>query len=151
MKKILTFSNVLKATAVVFGLVAFFLMFANQLYFNVFTEKAYIGFNDALFGDNGAVLSFVGYLFVLLTTLASCVMMFAPIKDRTKKIVNLAVAGVMIIGAIFIFVEAAVVNGKTNTTIMNLAAAPIIAGIFSIISAFGIAVSEFVPNKSLIR
>ena len=151
MKKLLTLSNVLKAIAAVFGLVAFFLMFANQLYFNVFTEKAYIGFNDALFGDNGAVLSFVGYLFVLLATLASCVMMFAPVKDRTKKIVNLAVAGVMIVGAIFIFVEATVVNGKANTTIMNLAAAPIIAGIFSIISALGIAVSEFVPNKSLIR
>ena len=151
MKKILTFSNVLKAIAAIFGLVAFFLMFGNQLYFNVFTEKAYIGFNDALFGENGAVLSFVGYLFVLLATLASCVMMFAPIKDRTKKIVNLAVAGVMIIGAIFIFVEAAIVNGKTNTTIMNLAAAPIIAGVFSIISALGIAVSEFVPNKTLTR
>ncbi|MBQ7642937.1 MAG: hypothetical protein IJS67_03445 [Clostridia bacterium] len=40
-EKILTFSNVLKATAVFFGLVAFFLMFANQLYFNVFTEKAF--------------------------------------------------------------------------------------------------------------
>ena len=44
-----------------------------------------------------------------------------------------------------------VVNGKANTTIMNLAAAPIIAGIFSIISALGIVVSEFVPDKSLIR
>ncbi|MBR4126336.1 MAG: hypothetical protein IKR09_02000 [Alphaproteobacteria bacterium] len=151
MKKLLTLSNVLKATAAIFGLVAFCLMFADQLYFNVFTEKAFIGFEDALFGENGAALSFVGYLLVLLATLATCVLTFAPLKDKMKKIVNLAVAGVMIIGAIFIFVEAAVVNGKTDTTIMNLAAAPIIAGIFSIISALGIAVSEFVPNKSLIR
>ena len=151
MKKLLTLSNVLKATAAVFGLVAFFLMFANQLYFNVFTEKAYIGFNDALFGDNGAVLSFVGYLFVLLATLASCVMMFAPVKDRTKKIVNLAAAGVMIIGAIFIFVEAAVVNGKTDATIMNLAAAPIVAGVFSIVSALTVAVSGIVSDKPLLK
>ena len=151
MKKLLTLSNVLKAIAAVFGLVAFCLMFADQLYFNVFTEKAFIGFEDALFGENGAALSFVGYLFVLLATLATCVLTFAPLKDKMKKIVNLAVAGVMIIGAIFIFVEAAVVNGKTDTTIMNLAAAPIIAGIFSIIAALGIAVSEFVPDKSLIR
>ena len=151
MKKLLTLSNVLKATAVIFGLVAFCLMFADQLYFNVFTEKAFIGFEDALFGENGAALSFVGYLFVLFATLATCVLTFAPLKDKMKKIVNLAVAGVMVIGAIFIFVEAAVVNGKTDATIMNLAAAPIIAGIFSIISALGIAVSEFVPNKSLIR
>ena len=151
MKKLLTLSNVLKATAAIFGLVAFCLMFADQLYFNVFTEKAFIGFEDALFGENGAALSFVGYLLVLLATLATCVLTFASLKDKMKKIVNLAVAGVMIIGAIFIFVEAAVVNGKTDTTIMNLAAAPIIAGIFSIISALGIAVSEFVPNKSLIR
>ena len=151
MKKLLTLSNVLKAIAAVFGLVAFFLMFANQLYFNVFTEKAYIGFNDALFGENGAVLSFVGYLFVLLATLASCVMMFAPVKDRTKKIVNLAVAGVMIIGAIFIFVEAAVVNGKANTTIMNLAAAPIVAGVLSIVSALAIAISGIVSDKPLLK
>ena len=151
MKKLLTLSNVLKAIAAVFGLVAFFLMFANQLYFNVFTEKAYIGFNDALFGDNGAVLSFVGYLFVLLATLASCVMMFAPVKDRTKKIVNLAVAGVMVIGAIFIFVEAAVVNGKTDATIMNLAAAPIVAGVLSIVSALAIAISGIVSDKPLLK
>ena len=151
MKKLFTLSNVLRAIAVIFGLVAFCLMFADQLYFNVFTEKAFIGFEDALFGENGAALSFVGYLLVLLATLATCVLTFAPLKDKMKKIVNLAVAGVMIIGAIFIFVEAAVVNGKANTTIMNLAAAPIIAGIFSIISALGIAASEFVPNKSLIR
>lgn len=60
MKKLLTLSNVLKATAAIFGLVAFCLMFADQLYFNVFTEKAFVGFEDALFGENGAALSFVG-------------------------------------------------------------------------------------------
>ena len=43
MKKLLTLSNVLKATAAIFGLVAFCLMFADQLYFNVFTEKAFVG------------------------------------------------------------------------------------------------------------
>ena len=106
MKKLLTLSNVLKAITVIFGLVAFCLMFADQLYFNVFTEKAFIGFENALFGENGVLLSFVGYMFVLLATLATCVLTFAPLKDKIKKIVNLAVAGVMIIGAIFIFVEA---------------------------------------------
>ena len=42
MKKLLTLSNVLKAIAVIFGLVAFCLMFADQLYFNVFTEEEYL-------------------------------------------------------------------------------------------------------------
>ena len=151
MKKLLTLSNVLKATAAIFGLVAFCLMFADQLYFNVFTEKAFIGFEDALFGENGAALSFVGYLFVLLATLATCVLTFAPMKDKMRKIVNLAVAGVMIIGAIFIFVEAAVVNGKTDATIMNLAAAPIVAGVFSIVSALAVAISGIVSDKPLLK
>ena len=56
MKKLLTLSNVLKATAAIFGLVAFCLMFADQLYFNVFTEKAFVGetpelLSNALYQD----------------------------------------------------------------------------------------------------
>ena len=46
MKKYLTLSNVCKCVAVLFGLVAFFVMFADQVYVEFFGEKGYVGFEE---------------------------------------------------------------------------------------------------------
>ena len=141
MKKLLTLSNVLKAIAVVFGLVSFFLMFADQLYFSLLSARVYVSFGDAFFGENGAVISFIGYLLTIIAAIAVCAMFFVKVDAKTKKYIDLGIVFAFILAAIFIFIEAAVVNGRTNSSTFSLSAAPIIAGIFTIISAISAGVS----------
>ena len=52
MKKLLTLGNILKAAGAVLGLVAFFMMFAKQLYVELLGNKGYVEFQDALFDKN---------------------------------------------------------------------------------------------------
>ena len=151
MKKYLTLSNVCKCVAVLFGLVAFFVMFADQVYVEFFGEKGYVGFEDALFAENGAAISFVGYLFALLASLGVCATIFIKLDAKVKKIVSLALAGLLLIAGIFIFIEAAVINGNTDSTAFKLAAGPIVGGLFSFIAAISVAASEFVPDKALVK
>ena len=145
MKKLLTLPNILKAAGALLGLVAFFLMFANQLYAELLGNKGFVEFKDALFDKNyGAGISFVGYLLILLASLGLCATIF--LKDM--KFVVLALAGVLLLGAIFVFIEAAVVNGRADVDgLYHLAAGPVIAGIFAILAALLGCASEFLPKK----
>ena len=145
MKKLLTLPNILKAAGALLGLVAFFLMFANQLYAELLGNKGFVEFKDALFDKNyGAGISFVGYLLILLASLGLCGTIF--LKDM--KFVVLALAGVLLLGAIFVFIEAAVVNGRADVDgLYHLAAGPVIAGIFAILAALFGCASEFLPKK----
>ncbi len=151
MKKLFTLSNVIKLGALVFGLVAFFLMFANQLYAELLGNRGYVAFDDAMFGDYGSVITFIGYLLILLSVLAVCALIFVNIDSKLKRYINLGLSVLLILGAVFVFIEAAVVNGRIDADMYHLAAAPIIAGIFAIIAALGTAVSEFVPHKELLK
>ena len=148
MKKLLTLPNILKAGGALLGLVAFFLMFANQLYAEVLGKKGFVEFSDALFDKNiGSVISFIGYLLILLASLGLCLVIF--LKDKKMaKLVTLALAGVLLLGAIFVFIEAAVVNGRADVDgWYHLAAGPIFAAIFAILAALLGCVSEFLPKK----
>ncbi|MBO4573033.1 MAG: hypothetical protein J5762_04635 [Clostridia bacterium] len=151
MKKYLTLANVCKAVALVFGLVAFFMMFADQLYVTAFSATAYVASKDALFGNGGAVISFIGYLLVLIASLGVCALPFLPLDEKIKKLCAFALAAVMILAAVFIFIEASVVNGNSNLSAYHLAAGPVIAGIFSIIAALATAASELVHDKALVK
>ena len=151
MKKFLTLPNVLKCGAAVFGLAAFFLMFGNQLYAEVLGKKGYVAFDSALFGDNGSVITFIGYLLILLSVCAVCVLVFVKLDAKIKKFVNLGLAGILVLGAVFVFIEAAVVNGRLGASLYHLAACPILAGIFAIVAALATAASEFVPQKKLLK
>lgn len=147
MKKLLTLPNILKACAAVLGLVAFFLMFSNQLYAEILGKKGYVEFGDALFDkDFGAWISFIGYLLILIGALGMCALVF--LKDKKMvKLLALCLAGALLLGAIFVFIEAAVVNGRADVDgLYHLAAGPVIAGIFAILAALLGCGSEFLKK-----
>ena len=145
MKKYLTLANLMKAAAFVFGFVAFFMMFANQIYLELLGSRGYVK-TDAMFDkDYGAWITFVGYLLILLASLGACALVFLGLDAKMNKMLALILGGVLILGAVFVFIEAAVVNGDSN--VYHLAAGPIIAGIFAIIAGLLVCASEFVPDK----
>ncbi|MBP5293335.1 MAG: hypothetical protein J6023_04315 [Clostridia bacterium] len=154
MKKYLTLHNLIKCCAAVFGLVAFFLMFANQLYFELLGNKGYISFSDALFGSGntkGAVLAFFGYLFILIAVGGLVVSAFAKFDKKVEKIIPLAVAALFLLGALFVLLEAAVYNGANDISSAHLAAGPVIAGIFSILAGCGIVLTLLVKDQKLVK
>ena len=144
MKKLLTLGNMFKAAGALLGLVAFFMMFADQLYAEILGNKGFVEFGDAMFDKNyGSWITFVGYLLVLIAALGLCAVVF--LKDKkTAKLVTFALAGVLVLGAIFIFIEAAVVNGRADVSAYHLAAGPVLAGIFALLAGLLGAASEFV-------
>lgn len=150
MKKLVTLSNLIKIGAAVFGLVAFFLMFANQLYAEILGNRGYVEFGDALFGDNGSVITFIGYLLIAISSIGIIALFFIDIDEKIKKFVSFGIAVLLILGAVFVFIVSSVVNGNVGADLYHAAAAPIIAGIFAIIAALAVVASEFAPNKSLI-
>ena len=150
MKKLVTLNNAIKACAVVFGLVAFFLMFANQLYAEGLGVRGYWSFSFAMFEEGGAVITFIGYLLILISSIAVCAFTFIKFDGNVNMIVDLGAAFLLILGAIFVFIEASVVNGNIGGNMYHLAAAPVIAGIFAIIAACATALSVFVKDKNLL-
>ena len=144
MKKLLTLGNMFKAAGALLGLVAFFMMFADQLYAEILGNKGFVEFGDAMFDKNyGSWITFVGYLLVLIAALGLCAVVF--LKDKkTAKLVTFALAGALVLGAIFIFIEAAVVNGRADAKLYHLAAGPVLAGIFALLAGLLGAASEFV-------
>ena len=141
MKKLLTLGNILKAAGALLGLVAFFLMFTKQLYAEVLGHKGYVEFADALFDkDYGSWISFIGYLLVLLAAVGLCASIFL----KGNKLLTLVLAGVLVLGAILIFIEAAVVNGRVDANMYHLAAGPIFAGILALLGGLLGCASEFV-------
>ena len=146
MKKLLTLGNILKVCEALFGLLAFFMMFTKQLWLGNSSNKAFVAFEDALFDkDFGSWISFVGYLLLLIGGLGMCAMVF--LKDKKlAKLITLCLAGALLLGAIFVFIEAAVVNGRIDSALFQykLTAGPVFAGIFGILAALSGAASEFV-------
>ena len=146
MKKLLTLGNILKACAAIFGLLAFFMMFTKQLWLGNSSNKAFVAFQDALFDkDYGSWISFVGYLLLLIGGLGMCAMVF--LKDKKlAKLITFCLAGALLLGAIFVFIEAAVVNGRIDSALFQykLTAGPVFSGIFGILAALSGAASEFV-------
>ncbi len=146
MKKLLTLPNLLKCCAALFGLVAFVLMFTNQLYSGS-SIRVYVAFDDALFGDGGAVISFIGYLLILLSSVAVCLFLFLNLDKKMVKLLNFILAAVFLLGAVFVFIEAAVVNGSYS--VFKLTASPVIAGILAVLAGILVCASEFAPDKKL--
>ena len=156
MKKFLTLRNVIKFGAVVLGLVAFFFMFGNQLTATgkISGAEYKIEFNDALLGEGGAVLSFVGYILIALGCAATLVAVFAPGKEMTKKVIVYAAGGLLVLGSIFVLLEAAVYKGPDNFLDLykvSLRAMPIIAGVLGILGGLAVVASEFVPDQQLVK
>ena len=118
-------------------------MFADQLVYGEGNLRLVASYKDAMFSDGGAAVSFVGYLLLLLAALGSCALVL--FKTKFGKILALALAGIFLLGAIFVFIEASVYNGKYGD--FRLMAGPVFAGIFGILSALLVCASEFLPRK----
>ena len=150
MKQFLTLRNVIKFSGVLLAFVGFFFMFGNQLVWG----NTYVKFNEALLGDNGAILSFVGYILIILGSLIPVVAVFAKGGDKLKKYMTLAASVILLVGAIFVFVEAAIYNANASKYLAHhysLTAFPILAGVFAIVGGLAIAASEFVVDKPLVK
>lgn len=155
MKQYLTLRNVLKLGAFLFAIAAFCMMFGNQLIPSVGGTKGDpMAFDDCLFGEHGAVISFVGYLLMLIGGLIGCLLVFLKASDNIKKYVSLGVGVLIIVGAVFVFIEAPVFQNANNGIInvkYSLTAFPILGGIFGIIAGGAIGASEFLPDMPLVK
>ena len=147
MKKLLTLPNLLKLGAALFGIIAFALMFANQLWWEEpLLGKHQIAFDDAMFGEYGSAITFIGYLLVLIAALGLVALVLLKLDAKHGKLIGLCLAGLLILGAIFIFIEAAVVNGRVDGSVYHLAAAPVFAGIFALLAGLAACASEFLKK-----
>ena len=154
MKKFLTLRNVIKFGAVVLGLVAFFFMFGNQLTATgkITGEPYVITYDKALFGDGGAVLSFVGYILMALGCAVTLTAVFAKGGEMTKKIIVYTAGGLLVLGAIFVFLEVAVYRGVSlDLYKISFRAMPIIAGVLGVVAGLAVVASEFVPDQQLVK
>ena len=146
MKKLLTLPNILKLAGALLGIIAFALMFANQLYAEVLGHKGFVAFDDAMFGEYGSAITFIGYLLILIAALGLVALVLIKLDAKHGKLVGLCLAGLLILGAIFVFIEAAVVNGRVDASMYHLAAAPVFAGIFAILAGLAACASEFLKK-----
>ena len=133
--------SLLRMLGALLAIVAFIAMFFAKQAYNPDFEGVFADFgNGAFFGGDyykGNVLGFIGYLFVLLGGLAGLAFVFVDEilgKDLTKKL-SFVAGGVALLGAIFIFLFAAVFNAVNDRKDLYLAAAPIVFGIFGVLVA----------------
>lgn len=140
--KIKTLPMIIRLAAAVLALVAFFLMFGDQLA----QGDGTVAFNSALFGGEvklfgvvigtykGATVGFVGYMLILIAGIASPVVALVLKDKKVETIVTIACAAVLIVASVLVFVIAAAFNGANDTDAFKLAACPIIAGILAIVA-----------------
>lgn len=150
MKKAITVSNLVRCLGIILGLTAFGLMFGNQLYYSAFGGKGYVSFNNAMFVDGGAILTFIGYLAIGVASLCACCLLIANVKV-SRKLIDLVLAAVLVAGAVFVFLESTIYNNNSFASVYHLAACPIIAGAYAIAAALLIVASDFAPNKKLLK
>ena len=143
MKKLLTLPNILKLAAAFLGIVAFTLMFSDQLFWGSGKGRVFLTFDDAMFGDGGAAITFIGYLLVLIASLGLIALVLLKLDKKHGKLVALCLGGILILSAIFIFIEANVYNGIGT---WELAAGPILAGVFALLAGLAACASEFLKK-----
>ncbi len=142
-KPVLGLGALLRVVAAVLGVVAFIMMFLDQV--EIFLGDNSLGkvATDALFGNqdnlivkNGSVISFIGYILIIAGGVVG-VLSFFLFKDKKLDLLLEVIAGTaMIAGAVMVFVMPAVIK-NANETLGNytfkLLFAPILAGIFGIV------------------
>lgn len=165
MKKYLTLPNILACLGFVFGIVGFCMMFTDQLCYTIssFGEsaKAYIPFSDTFFDQDGSIIGFIGFLLIGVGALANCFVACPHfVKNlNTRKIITACLSLLILAGAILVFIQAAVINGKGNSGTLSiggiallhadfsLAIGPILGGVFAIASSLSYCVGVFCADK----
>ena len=139
-KSLLGLHSLLRVAAALLGVVAFVMMFLDQI--EIFLADSSVGkvAMDALFGNqdnlivkNGSAISFVGYILIPAGAILGLVSLFL-FKDKKLDLLFAVCAGaLMIAGAVFVFIMPTVLK-DANKTLLNyefkLLVAPILAGIF---------------------
>ena len=158
-KGLFSTANIFRFLAAVLAIVAFCLMFGNQL--KVTSKVVLLGegtteisFSDTFFGNSGNPLGFIGYILVLVGGLATCLLAFAKFSKSSKLIVNLLVAAILVAGTVLVFLTAVPFQGGSATVFgfevgkvtVGLAIFPIIAGVLGAV-ATGCELAGFLIDK----
>ena len=154
--KYLKLHSLLRMFAALLAIVVFISMFAAtqaQHKDSDFAKYVFADFNNGAFfgGDawKGNFVSFIGYLLVLLGGLAGLAFVFVDEligKDLTKKL-SFVVGGVILLGAIFIFLFAPFFNAINERNDMVDAAGPIVFGILAVLAAGSNVASPILEDK----
>lgn len=157
MAKIKTLPVIIRLCACVLAVVAFFLMFGDQLAIEMGSKTGYVQFTDALFGGDikvlgtvigsfkGATVTFVGYMLVLLAGVAAPVCALVLKDKKVEMIVGAVLAVVILVGAILIFCAASAFNSVNDVNGYKLAACPVVAGILAIVAALANCCATVLP------
>jgi len=140
--KIKTLPMIIRLAAAVLALVAFFLMFGEQLRLNGgilgtgAIENTTVYFGDSDSSTKGAGIVFVGYLLVLLAGIASPVVALLIKDKKIELIVTITCAVVLVLGAIFVLIAKSAFAGANDVEAryILLQPCPIVAGILAIVA-----------------
>ena len=164
MKKYLTLSNILACVAFVLAVVAFAMMFTDQLFVEVKSilgnGTATVTFSDAFFSDGGSPIGFIGYLLVLVGGIVA-VLLSCPafLKKKNQRALAIACASLLVIvGGVLILLEASLVNSNTGAKNWNigtlvsgssyqLTVTAVLGGVFGIVSGLLSCAGGFLAKK----
>ena len=145
--------SLLRMLGALLAIIVFISMFATKMVVHEEYSNIFYDFNNGAFfgGDlcKGNVFGFFGYLFVLLGGLAGLAFVFVDEligKDLTKKL-SFVVGGVILLGAIFIFLFAPFFNAINERNDMVDAAGPIVFGILAVLAACSNVASPILEDK----
>lgn len=139
--------TILKIVALVFSLIVLLTAFTNQVVISLGSDYK-MGFKAVLFGDattKGAVVSFVGYILVVVAGLVGVASIFLGEKGKFLSLAGalLAVVGAVLIALVCVFYKN--VNGITADN-YKLAAGPIVGCVFSGLTALSLAATAFLKD-----
>ncbi len=102
--------------AALFGLIAFFMMFAPQLAINLIGKNAIENTTVYFGGDygKGAFLGFLGYILVFLAFAVAALAALFKIEKLDTKVLTFVAAGLFLLAFIFIMLTKAVYAGANN-------------------------------------
>lgn len=190
MKKFLTLKNILLCAGALCGILVFALSFASgmsgiiegiqakipniiwgatQIKGNINGHVEVIAFYEGFGLTSSGVLAlpFIGVLLALLAAIGACVVMFVVKNEKTRKIVLLVCAGLILLGGVFQFFSGAMFpNHVANRMIangvipesnrpyviqmfvqMHANAAVYITGVIGILGGLAVGASQFLPEK----
>lgn len=135
------FVTIMRIAAGVLALIAFLLMFLHQLD----VLNAHLNIDVVAFGSNGwkgNPLPFIGYILIGLAAIASVAMIFVKNmlgSAKVAKIVDFAVAGALVLGAILVILTRVWAGSANSVTDVwydgaKLRAAPIVAFILALLA-----------------
>lgn len=146
-------SKLLKFVVGALGIVAFIMMFMDQLSIEIFGQKGTGKFDEILFGtesSEGAIIGFIGYLLLLVGGVL--VLFTAVSKSRFSNFICIISGVAMLLGSIFVFsIKGAYLDANSMNAAkdyIKLTFAPVLAGVLGILGCVGAAGAAVLDIKS---